>query len=1254
MSLSALSVTSASFRAALVSGMCLQRGVRGVSSECVPVARLPSKWPKDDQADHGRGKDRQWRPSPQTSIEGAHHSMTRKERGEGGVWFPLRPREGIILSPSFPSSRIETDSTVLDSVSLAQSEPSITAPPTSVSHFVPLSPSSSALESLLQEARLSLGVFRLTKTQERALRPLMGSRDLLIRAPAGSGKGLACLLPLLARVSVLSAEKELRDTPLEIAETWRGNPAGAEMETEGMGPDAFLVQQHQSSELSISSPVSSSSLVSTDRQRNHNSANTDNVSRLPGILATVLTPTREVALQVAEQASLVSPALSGIRPLVLTGGESLESDIGRLRSDAPNFLVATPGRLADHVGGTEGFCDALSTCRLFWIDDAGKQMSTHQAREALLYFRQHMAPDVQTFAVAPTVSELVHRLASRCLKTNFLFLDLTGEGGRMTKTVEEAVGPSSSSPPPSSSSPASNNSPPSPCQRATGISPHQFASSQGQNERTRLGIHSRESRENGEENTRVPCPESASEEKQGDANRERREGDKVPTQESLKAFIHSHPLFAPDALPEFPNPLPLDVSHKALLVKPHQLPLALYNICVEAGDALERGGKGIKTIVFFPSKRTLLFFYILFKHYLGVLPRNQIGALHAALAGEKRRGAFFKFQTAPCGVLFASDLVCHGMDFPGVSRVVQVGVPASSEEFILRAGKCAAVKNEETMKKENLVLLFEPFERKFLRDLRREQGIEPTVLRGEERRERMRPRPELRARLPPTKGIDVQIHASPATQALLDATAEDYPEFPTDRAVYSWTEKRLPYWKLERAKAEEVLKAFDMRNKQLSEAHEIQETGEESYQGTEIERGKMSSRTHDLWSGHAGMEEGATEEVRQTDQETGVFRRPEVKGPENSKSPKPISLSLSTLSSFPPDQRDILAALCVSSSSTETPLFAVRQLIEALSLKMKRTDLDRLRLPSITHEKAWYSNESAYASACLMYRSLLGSYVRVHRRLWFDRMELPEHMNGLMKALGLLDPPSMNRHTAIQLQLPDAPGLNIVKNGPNNDDLRACLPAFPGYRSRKRSATAGVSLETSEAAEREGREGEGEKRAGRKEEGSVLQDSLAGTRGVFCVRWKFRSGDEWGCQEEEEEVADEEDFDEDLTLNAETDVMRESTCMSSPERNEESRATAPSSSGLATSVQQQTTDDSSEEVPREIYRLHALQDDLMLCEEGKRPSEGFCGRGSKLKKRRAARSSAAYLSDVKGPDRNAAGKSTANKWNDHCQVFAEA
>ncbi|QJC31737.1 DEAD/DEAH box helicase [Enterobacteriaceae endosymbiont of Donacia tomentosa] len=62
----------------------------------------------------------------------------------------------------------------------------------------------------------------------------------------------------------------------------------------------------------------------------------------------ILTPTRELAIQVAEATSIFSKFMNGVHVLPLYGGQAYHIQFKNLRL-GPQIIVATPGRLLDHI-----------------------------------------------------------------------------------------------------------------------------------------------------------------------------------------------------------------------------------------------------------------------------------------------------------------------------------------------------------------------------------------------------------------------------------------------------------------------------------------------------------------------------------------------------------------------------------------------------------------------------------------------------------------------------------------------------------------------------------------------------------------------------------------------------------------------------------------------------------------------------------------------------------------------------------------
>ncbi|EPQ58191.1 DEAD-domain-containing protein [Gloeophyllum trabeum ATCC 11539] len=87
-----------------------------------------------------------------------------------------------------------------------------------------------------------------------------------------------------------------------------------------------------------------------------------------GLFACVLAPTRELAYQISQQFEALGSAM-GVRCAVIIGGTEMVSQAVAL-AKKPHIIVATPGRLVDHLENTKGF--SLRGLRYLVLDEADR------------------------------------------------------------------------------------------------------------------------------------------------------------------------------------------------------------------------------------------------------------------------------------------------------------------------------------------------------------------------------------------------------------------------------------------------------------------------------------------------------------------------------------------------------------------------------------------------------------------------------------------------------------------------------------------------------------------------------------------------------------------------------------------------------------------------------------------------------------------------------------------------------------------
>ncbi|KAK8853175.1 ATP-dependent rRNA helicase RRP3 [Kwoniella newhampshirensis] len=84
--------------------------------------------------------------------------------------------------------------------------------------------------------------------------------------------------------------------------------------------------------------------------------------------ALILAPTRELAYQISQQVSALGSGI-GVRTAVIVGGMDMMSQSIAL-SKRPHIIVATPGRLMDHLENTKGF--SLKALKYLVLDEADR------------------------------------------------------------------------------------------------------------------------------------------------------------------------------------------------------------------------------------------------------------------------------------------------------------------------------------------------------------------------------------------------------------------------------------------------------------------------------------------------------------------------------------------------------------------------------------------------------------------------------------------------------------------------------------------------------------------------------------------------------------------------------------------------------------------------------------------------------------------------------------------------------------------
>ncbi|KAF1769114.1 hypothetical protein GCK72_000927 [Caenorhabditis remanei] len=219
------------------------------------------------------------------------------------------------------------------------------------------------------------GYTKPTPVQKHSIPTLLANRDLMSCAQTGSGKTAAFLLPIIQHI--MAGGPEMIKTP------------------------AF-----------------------TNGRRTY----------FPSAL--VLSPTRELAIQIHKEASKFSYK-TNLQTAILYGGrENYRDQVNRLRSGA-HILIATPGRLIDII--EQGFI-GLAGCRYLVLDEADRMLDMGFEPQIRKIVGQGMpAKTARTTAMfSATFPKEIQLLAKDFLKENYVFLAV-GRVGSTSENIEQRL-----------------------------------------------------------------------------------------------------------------------------------------------------------------------------------------------------------------------------------------------------------------------------------------------------------------------------------------------------------------------------------------------------------------------------------------------------------------------------------------------------------------------------------------------------------------------------------------------------------------------------------------------------------------------------------------------------------------------------------------------------------------------------------------------------------------------------------------------
>jgi len=126
--------------------------------------------------------------------------------------------------------------------------------------------------------------------------------------------------------------------------------------------------------------------------------------------ALVLAPTRELALQVAEEIAKIGRHMR-VKELAVYGGSPIDRQIRALRSGV-SVVIGTPGRVLDHIDrGTL----KLDQIRMFILDEADEMLDMGFI-EDIESIMSHLPPERQTLCFSATMPDPIVRITRRYMR----------------------------------------------------------------------------------------------------------------------------------------------------------------------------------------------------------------------------------------------------------------------------------------------------------------------------------------------------------------------------------------------------------------------------------------------------------------------------------------------------------------------------------------------------------------------------------------------------------------------------------------------------------------------------------------------------------------------------------------------------------------------------------------------------------------------------------------------------------------------
>ncbi|KAI0161989.1 DEAD-domain-containing protein [Xylariaceae sp. FL1272] len=145
----------------------------------------------------------------------------------------------------------------------------------------------------------------------------------------------------------------------------------------------------------------------------------------------VISPTRELAMQIAQEAEALLQRLSEFKVCIAIGGTNKNTEGRRIRKGC-DILIATPGRLLDHLEDEDGeIAEMLQSLNTLVLDEADRLLDMgfiDSLRKIIRYLPDKKTSKRQGMLFSATVPERVREVAHLALSDGYRFINTIPKG----------------------------------------------------------------------------------------------------------------------------------------------------------------------------------------------------------------------------------------------------------------------------------------------------------------------------------------------------------------------------------------------------------------------------------------------------------------------------------------------------------------------------------------------------------------------------------------------------------------------------------------------------------------------------------------------------------------------------------------------------------------------------------------------------------------------------------------------------------